>query len=631
MRHAVMLALLLPSLALAQVPAPVGGDMSNTTTKATGSTTPRKLADRAADAINPKDFGAIGDGQSHPVACPDATPATQEADWCAMQAAINWIATRSAVPNVVGTPGGTIRIPAGTTLKLGTTPLTANNIGLAIVGEDQWSSAILIGATPMLNFGLSNGMGIGVANVGSTGAAFVPGELLTLTGAGGTCSDLPQITVLTTGTAGDIQTSQVSHGGNCSVTPSTPLQYTTSGIGYGATFNGGFSAGALFTTGLLTTTGTGCVNGEVLTGTGGSTPGGTPTQFQLTVTNAVAGVIQAGGFTISNPGSYGTPPPNPVNTTGSGSCTGAAFNVSRFTNSGGALTLQKLQLIADAPGASIVKAQFNLIAHTTLFEDLIITAVNSGTGYFNGGFDLSSASVASFSRIDARNNLTYLNSNPSNALFIMRSQNNLLGHYDYNFDKVSVAYYMGGGFQFTMNAADTVGFQSIQFHHVICGLGAHCIRLDNTSPRGYGKIEIDDLYAGQTIQQIEIKSGINVTIVNSSFNSGVTRVTSPPAQADFVTLDSVNQWLIRGNICGTSTIVTPSVTCFHIKGTSSFGIASNNIISNAAKAPTIIGYVFDSGTTKNLQTTDNFVAPAAGLTPVQDAGTGNITHSVTGP
>jgi hypothetical protein len=190
---------------------------------------------------------------------------------------------------------------------------------------------------------------------------------------------------------------------------------------------------------------------------------------------------------------------------------------------------------------------------------------------------------------------------------------------------------MGGGFQFTMNAADTVGFQSIQFHHVICGLGAHCIRLDNTSPRGYGKIEIDDLYAGQTIQQIEIKSGINVTIVNSSFNSGVTRVTSPPAQADFVTLDSVNQWLIRGNICGTSTIVTPSVTCFHIKGTSSFGIASNNIISNAAKAPTIIGYVFDSGTTKNLQTTDNFVAPAAGLTPVQDAGTGNITHSVTGP
>jgi hypothetical protein len=322
--------------------------------------------------------------------------------------------------------------------------------------------------------------------------------------------------------------------------------------------------------------------------------------------------------------------------TGSGGCTGAAFNVSRFANSGGALTLQKLQFIADAPGVSIVKAQFNLIAHTTLFEDLIITAVNSGTGYFNGGFDLLSASVASFNRIDARNNLTYLNSNPSNALFIMRSQNNLLGHYDYNFDKVSAAYYMGGGFQFIMNAADTVAFQGIQFHHVVCGLGAHCIRLDNTSPRGYGKIVVDDLYSGQTTQQIEITKGINVIIVNSGFNEGVTRVTTPPAQVDFVTLDSVNQWEIRGNICGTALTVTPSVTCFHIKGTSSFGIASGNIFANTAKVPTFIGYVFDAGTPNgasfNLQSGDNFIGIPQGLViPVQDHGTGNVTHSVIGP
>lgn len=67
MRHAVVgialaLALLWAPQARAQVPAPVGGDMTNTTVKATGATTARKQGDRAVDMLTPLDFGAKGDG-----------------------------------------------------------------------------------------------------------------------------------------------------------------------------------------------------------------------------------------------------------------------------------------------------------------------------------------------------------------------------------------------------------------------------------------------------------------------------------------------------------------------------------------------------------------------------------------
>ena len=62
MRKALILAAAF-ALAQAQVPAPVGGDMSNTTTKAIGSTTARTLADRATDfGVNVQDFGASNDG-----------------------------------------------------------------------------------------------------------------------------------------------------------------------------------------------------------------------------------------------------------------------------------------------------------------------------------------------------------------------------------------------------------------------------------------------------------------------------------------------------------------------------------------------------------------------------------------
>lgn len=640
MLHALILLFLLlfAPLAMAQPPAPAGGDMSNTTTLATGSVSKRLLKDRAADWLNPKDFGAVGDATSRPLtagapllaSCPQLA-APVETDACALQAALNQISARgAAVANVVGTPGGTIRIPAGTTLKLGTQSLSFNNASAAIVGEDQMTSAILVGAYPMLNFGLNNGMGIGAAVIASSGAGFIVGDILTVSGLGGNCIVRPVITVTSVGPSGEILGHTITTPGNCPATPSNPLDYSTSGNGYGAQYNGVWTSGALTNAIQISGTGTGCINGEILTGTGGSTPGGTPRQFQLVVTNAVGGIIQAGGVGIIDTGRYGTPPANPVPVTGSLACVGAQFNVSKFSNSGGALVLSKLHLTADAPGASIVNAQFNLVAHTNSFEDLTIDTVQGSPNYWNGQFTLKSSSVGSFRRIDVRNNLSQFNSHPSDPAFIMTAQNNLLGAYDYNFDQVSIAYQMGGAIQFLIGPGDP-GFQALGFHHVECGVSAHCIQLTNTGSHAYGKVVIDDLYAGQSVQAAEITLAQNVIITNSGFQAGVTRVASPPAQADFVSLNNVNQWTFRGNVCATAVALTPSVTCVHLKGTTAFGIASNNIMSNSAKLPTMNGYVFDSGTSSNLQINDSFIGAPSGMTAVVDNGTGNTTLNTPPP
>ena len=72
---------------------------------ATGTTTPRPLAERFAMQICPEDFGAIGDGTTHPLSerfasledaqavYPHAVALTDEIDWCAWQAAADYLYT----------------------------------------------------------------------------------------------------------------------------------------------------------------------------------------------------------------------------------------------------------------------------------------------------------------------------------------------------------------------------------------------------------------------------------------------------------------------------------------------------------------------------------------------------------
>lgn len=629
--RALLLCLLLPVATFAQTPQSPVLNLNNSMSTASGGSAARSMPDRAADWINPRDYGAIADGTSHPLSsrystlaaaqaiCPEATALTQQIDWCAMQAAIDHITAQAATAGVQGTPGGRIKVPAGASLKLGTT-LVASRISLTIAGDDQYASAILAGANPMLAFGLSNGMGAGSVTGAASGAAFAVSDTLVITGAGGTCEDNPIATVATVGPVGEILTATVTHAGSCSVVPPNPLGYSTSGVGYGAALNGTWTGSVLTSVATSNPTGTGCVNGETLTAVGGSTPGGTPTPLLLTITNAVAGQIQKGGVSITNPGAYGTPPPNPVAMTGSAACVGASFNIGAFTNSGGALTLDNLQLVADAPGVSAVKAQFNMGQRSTVIKDLLLLA--SGSNYWGAGFDLTSVTNGFFQRIDTHNNLTYVNSNPSAALFVVRQQNNLLGHFEHYWDHINAYAFTGGAIDYLATASDTVPYQGLKFTRIGCAVGMHCLRLENASTRGYGNVLIDDLYATQTVQQIEIALGLGVVITNSNFGIGTTRMTSLPSSADMVVLDRVNQWTMRGNICASAVTAVPTITCVHAVGTSSFGIANGNIITNAAKVPTFTGYVFDSGGNNNLQTNDYF---GAHLTPVTDSGTNNTT------
>lgn len=84
---------------------------------ATGATTARLLSVQLGDAINVKNYGAVGDGGSHPlsdyyatlaaaqVVYPFAGATTDEIDWCAWQAAANAAVSTSTPKTVYGPPG----------------------------------------------------------------------------------------------------------------------------------------------------------------------------------------------------------------------------------------------------------------------------------------------------------------------------------------------------------------------------------------------------------------------------------------------------------------------------------------------------------------------------------------------
>jgi hypothetical protein len=105
---------------------------------ATGGTTSRSAQNRAADTVQAKDFGAVFDGNSHPLSAyygtlaaaqtvyPHAVALTDEIDGVAIQAAINFLSAN--ISTYVG--GGTVRLPAGRGLVNQPLSITASNVSL---------------------------------------------------------------------------------------------------------------------------------------------------------------------------------------------------------------------------------------------------------------------------------------------------------------------------------------------------------------------------------------------------------------------------------------------------------------------------------------------------------------------
>jgi hypothetical protein len=87
--------------------------LNSSSVTATGSTTARTLANRFADVVNVKDFGAVGDGVAD--------------DTAAIQAAINFTASRN---------GGYINIPSGVYKISNTLSITTSNIKIIGNGGD---------------------------------------------------------------------------------------------------------------------------------------------------------------------------------------------------------------------------------------------------------------------------------------------------------------------------------------------------------------------------------------------------------------------------------------------------------------------------------------------------------------
>lgn len=102
-------------VALGVAKEPAFTDAGSKTVEAAGSVTARSLAARFADTFNVKDFGAIGDGASHPLSERYATFAEAQADYphaAALTDEIDWAAIQGAI-NALPVNGGTIYFPTG--------------------------------------------------------------------------------------------------------------------------------------------------------------------------------------------------------------------------------------------------------------------------------------------------------------------------------------------------------------------------------------------------------------------------------------------------------------------------------------------------------------------------------------
>lgn len=177
----------------------------------------RTIQDKARERVSVKDFGAIGDGNSHPlsnyfstlgqaqVVYPHATALTNELDWCAIQAAVNYFKGITTIPR------GAVLIPQG--YYLCDQPVTATQQAISFFGETRRSSTI------QWNDGV-NGFVINTTIDGSTSTlnhqevSFVDLELRTLN----TGTTATAISVTNSNAAGQVPVPQVTIT-RCSIVP----------------------------------------------------------------------------------------------------------------------------------------------------------------------------------------------------------------------------------------------------------------------------------------------------------------------------------------------------------------------------------------------------------------------------
>lgn len=136
------------------------GAMNSSSVTATGSTTARALANRFADVVNVKDFGAIGDGSSHPLSSvystlaqaqavyPFVTSLSQEIDWASIQSALKYILSSGR--------RSTVFVPPGTYYISDT--ITIEGLSCGLIGEEGGELATV------LYINHSNGPGIRIKN-----------------------------------------------------------------------------------------------------------------------------------------------------------------------------------------------------------------------------------------------------------------------------------------------------------------------------------------------------------------------------------------------------------------------------------------------------------------------------------
>lgn len=136
------------------------GNIGNSTAIATGSSTNRSLANRFADVVNVKDFGAIGDGSSHPLSSvystlaqaqavyPFVTSLSQEIDWASIQSALKYILSSGR--------RSTVFVPPGTYYISDT--ITIEGLSCGLIGEEGGELATV------LYINHSNGPGVRIKN-----------------------------------------------------------------------------------------------------------------------------------------------------------------------------------------------------------------------------------------------------------------------------------------------------------------------------------------------------------------------------------------------------------------------------------------------------------------------------------